>query len=139
MDRRDEDDARWAELRAQPRWCVEDATWAVGAWAASGETLASFGEQHGVHPERLRRWRERLGTTQTEIIPTVGTGGGLAAPTVALVPVTIRSTALPAMEGNEGTVVVTAGGVRIAIRDASTTSPDWVARLLVQLSAAVAS
>ena len=136
MDRRDEDD-RWKGLRARPRWCVEDATWAMAAWAASGETLASFGERHGVHPERLRRWRERLGTTQTETSPTVGTGQRLPAPAVALVPVTVRSAALPAMEGSE--VVVTAGGVRIAIRDASATSPDWVARLLVQLSAAVAS
>lgn len=139
MDRRDGDDARWAELRARPRWCVEDATWAMAAWAASGETLASFGERHGLHPERLRRWRERLGTMQTETIPTVGMGQRPAAPAVALVPVTVRSAAMPAMEGSEGGVVVTAGGVRIAIRDASATSPDWVARLLVQLSAAVAS
>jgi hypothetical protein len=111
----------------------------MSAWAASGETLASFGERHGVHPERLRRWRERLGTTQTETRLMAGTARGPAAPAVALVPVTVRSAALPAMEGSEGAVVVTAGGVRIAIRDASTTSPDWVARLLVQLSAAVAS
>jgi hypothetical protein len=139
MDRRDGDDARWAELRARPRWCVEDATWAMAAWAVSGETLASFGERHGVHPERLRRWRERLGTAQTETSLIAGRGRGPAAPAVALVPVSVRSTALPAMEGGEGAVVVTAGGVRVVVRDASATSPDWVARLLVQLSAAVAS
>jgi hypothetical protein len=134
MERRDEEN-RWAELRAQQRWTEEEARWAVAAWAASGETLVSFGEAHGVHPERLRRWRERLGVTQTE----KSTAGREAAPAVALVPVAVRPPTLPMMVGNEGAVVVVVGGARIVINDGAATSPDWVARLVAQLSTGVVS
>lgn len=139
MNNRDGDEGRWAQLRARPRWTAEEAKWAVAAWAASGETLASFGESRGVHPERLRRWRERLGNRQADMIPAPGPGNGTAAPTFALVPVTVRPRAAPAVAGDEGAVVVTVGELRIAIRDLSATSPDWVARLIARASAEVAS
>jgi len=137
MDKRDADEGRWAQLRARRRWGVQEAKWAVAAWAASGETLASFAESRGVHPERLRRWRERLGNLQSDM--SAAPGQGTAAPTLALVPVTVRPRVTPPVAGDEGAVVVTTGELRIAIRDLNATSPDWVARLIARAAAEVAS
>jgi len=138
MEKRQGEEALWARLRARRRWTADDARWAVAAWAASGDTLVAFGEGHGVHPERLRRWRERLGTAPTRVDAGVPVGRGTAAP-VTLVPVAVRSAGRPLAVEDEGAVVVSAGQVRIAIRDLSATSPEWVARLVGRLAAEVAS
>jgi transposase-like protein len=41
-------------------WRSEDARVAVEAWDRSGETLAAFGRRHGIKPQRIRRWADRL-------------------------------------------------------------------------------
>ncbi len=133
MEKREEDEARWARLREKRRWGADDAKWAVGAWAASGETIAAFAARHGLHRERLRRWRSRLnaprGTHRPPPAQPPATARG-----VALVPVSVRTSTPLAMD-DDSRVVVSAGGVRIGIRDLSSTSPDWVARLVGRLAA----
>ena len=48
-------------IAARPRWTAEDATKVLEAAAASGLPLAKFAEQRGLAPQRLSRWRRRLG------------------------------------------------------------------------------
>jgi hypothetical protein len=41
-------------------WREPDAQHALGAWQASGLSLAAFARQHGLQVQRLRRWKQRL-------------------------------------------------------------------------------
>jgi len=41
-------------------WRAADAEQVVAAWRRSGESVAAFARQHGVHAVRLLRWRARL-------------------------------------------------------------------------------
>ena len=41
-------------------WREAEARVVVAAWRRSGETLAAFARQRGVHPRRLARWARRL-------------------------------------------------------------------------------
>ena len=58
---------RGAELRAALQgdyWRAASAELIVTAWEQSGETLAAFARRHGVRPNRLARWRDRLRKTR---------------------------------------------------------------------------
>lgn len=44
-----------------PRWTREQARAALAELTASGLTVAAFARKVGVHPQRLRSWRSRLG------------------------------------------------------------------------------
>lgn len=133
MEDREMEGNRWERLRERRRWKVDDGRWAVEAWVASGETVAAFADRHSVHRERLRRWCRRLGRRRGARVVAAGQRRK-ASREVALVPVSVRGSA-PVMMGDDGGVVVTAGGVRIAVRDLGATSPDWIARLVGRLAA----
>ena len=136
MEKREEEETRWARLVERRRWRADDARWAVATWAASGETIAAFAARHGLHRERLRRWRSRLDGPRGARRQRPDRPQTAARP-VALVPVSVRTSTPLAMD-DDSRVVVAAGGVRIGIRDLSSTSPDWVARLIGRLAAEVA-
>ena len=136
MEKRETEEARWARLHERRRWSTDDAKWAVEAWAASGETMAAFADGHGIHRERLRRSRRRLDAHRVARRPAAG-GPRAAAREVALVPVSVRGST-PLAVGGDGAVVVSAGGIVIAIRDLSATPPEWVARLIGGLASEVA-
>lgn len=136
MEKREAEETRWARLRERRRWRAEDASWLVEAWVASGETMVAFADGHGIHRERLRRWRRRLDVQRRARRPVVA-GRQEAGRAVALVPVSVRASAATA-GGDGSAVVVSAGGVRIAIHDLNATSPEWVARLVGSLAAEVA-
>jgi len=133
MEERETEEKRWQRLRERRRWNADDGRWAVEAWAASRETMAGFADRHGIHHERLRRWCRRLGGRRGARVPAPAQQR-VAAREVTLLPVTVRTSA-PVTVGDDGGVVVSAGGVRIAVRDLSATSPDWVARLVGRLAA----
>jgi hypothetical protein len=41
-------------------WRAEDARVLVEAWQRSGQRLSAFASRHGIRPERLARWADRL-------------------------------------------------------------------------------
>jgi len=51
-------------------WRPESAELVVSAWEQSGETLAAFARRHGLRPERLARWRDRLRRARVAGSPT---------------------------------------------------------------------
>ncbi len=46
--------------RQRRRWSEADAVRVLADQEDSGLSLPEFARRHGVHPERLRRWRSRL-------------------------------------------------------------------------------
>ena len=104
---------RGAELRAALQgdyWRAASAELIVTAWEQSGETLAAFARRHGVRPNRLARWRDRLRKTRgparlrfhpVKVRETPVDGVARSAPVVA--------------EGGSGLELVLRGGRRILI------------------------
>lgn len=98
--------ARWSEAEARPF---------VEAWRRSGMELGEFASARGVHPQRLRRWADRLGDTE-------GTE-----PALRLVPAVVRpAVAVVCVE-------LPAAGIRIEVADPSEESARWVAMLVQAL------
>ena len=44
------------------RWTARKASAMLEEYEASGLSMAEFSRERGLHPERLRRWRSRLGS-----------------------------------------------------------------------------
>jgi len=95
------------------RWTAADAESVLAELEASGQTLAEFGRERGVHPMRLLRWRKRLGSAPSSM---------------ALVPVTV-SGARAIRVGDAGLVVETSS-VRVEIYDYERAAAAWVAELV---------
>jgi len=53
----------------QTRWTRQQASAMVVELDASGLSLAEFSRQREIRPERLRRWRSRLGHIPTSTVP----------------------------------------------------------------------
>lgn len=51
---------RLQEVVAKGYWRADDATVVVDALEASGMSLAAFCRTHGIHANRVARWRKRL-------------------------------------------------------------------------------
>ena len=104
---------RGAELRAALQgdyWRADSAELIVTAWEQSGEILTAFARRHGVRPNRLARWRDRLRKTRgparlrfhpVKVRETPVDGVARSAPVVA--------------EGGSGLELVLRGGRRILI------------------------
>lgn len=43
------------------RWSEHEARGALSAWRKSGLSLERFAKERGLVPQRLRRWRDKLG------------------------------------------------------------------------------
>jgi hypothetical protein len=104
---------RGAELRAALQgdyWRADSAELIVAAWEQSGESLTAFARRHGVRPNRLARWRDRLRKTPEPA-------------RLRFHPVKVRETpvdgiarSVPAVaEGGSGLKLVLRGGRRIVI------------------------
>lgn len=93
------------------RWTEEDGRSAVAEWRASGKPLDAFARRHGLRPQRLAWWRDRLEASRP-----------------ALVPVTVRAaaTTTPA-------AVLCVGELRVEVADVSQLSPAWIAALAAAL------
>jgi hypothetical protein len=99
------------------QWKAGEARRVMEAWQASGLPLATFARRHGLTPERVRWWRQRLGEWRApgeealRLVPAVVTG--LPPPTAASV-VTLRAP----------------GDVVIEIADAGAVPAGWLSALV---------
>jgi len=108
------------------RWNANTARKVLGAWRASGSSLAAFGREHGIGTWRLGWWRKRL---------EAGAGRRTAGAT-AVAPLTF----LPAMVVSGGgagarVAVRLPGGVEVEATDVSALPASWVAALARELGA----
>jgi hypothetical protein len=116
-----EDEQRWARLRSDKPWTADDARWVFESQVASGQTIAAFAAQRGLHVNRLYEWRARLkkrrvNDKSTRVRP------------VALVPVTVQPTAVTI--AGDCALVISTNGVRVEVRELNGASRSWVAELL---------
>jgi hypothetical protein len=91
----------------------------LAKWEKSGLSLHAFAKQRGYVPERLRRWRRKLG------------GPEVHEPTGRLVPVEIPETFPRVLEQDDRIELVLAGGVRLLLQSRS--DPQRVAQLVAAL------
>ena len=112
-----------AQLR-RSRWTASTARWVLATQAASGERLTGFARRHGLRPQRLFWWRDRLAEW---------TGEGSTAP--QLVPaVTVESSRMTSVPGSPAPQVrVQVREVAVEISDAAAVPPGWLAELLREL------
>ena len=99
------------------RWSADDARRVLAAWGASGERLSPFARRHGLNPQRLTWWRDRLGEWETT---PAATGG-------SLVPVVSGVTAGAPVR------LHVPGGATVEI-DSEAVPAAWVASLLRELA-----
>jgi hypothetical protein len=97
------------------RWTAAVATALLDELDTSGQTLAAFADEQGLHPVRLSRWRRRLAARGVQ-------------PTTALVPVTVKGETSIRV-GSAG-IVVEVGAVRVEVHDYERASAAWVAELV---------
>lgn len=111
-------EARWAELR-DGRWSRSDAREVMDAWSASGDSARGFASRHGLNPQRLYWWRQRL----TEVLDSP-----LRDPVTALVPVKV----VDASE-TTGAMVLLHLSSGVVLEVPPSVSPEWVAALVRSL------
>ena len=98
------------------RWTEDEARAALDAWKLSGLGAHAFARQHGITPQRLYWWRERVA----------------ARPLVSLVPGEIVDGKRDDQgERERAHVVIRVGEATIEIADAGVT---WVAKLVRELA-----
>lgn len=105
-------------FRARQRWSEAEARKELTSWQESGLSLHAFAKQRGYVPERLRRWRQKLGSPVEAHPP-------------RLVPVEIPETFRPLPERVECIELVLPRGVRMILQ--SQTDPQIVAQLVAAL------
>ena len=110
---------RFTHLRTA-HWSEADAREVLAALDASGESVSTFAEHHGLHPHRLWRWRRKL--SQAAQARAKGEDGPLEQ--VAFAPVVVSGL------GREVAVVVRVGSVEIEIVDTSGVEASWLAALV---------
>lgn len=106
----------WRSLR-KSRWTADDGRRVVGAWQGSGEGATRFARRHGLNPQRLYWWKDRLSEWES----TKEAGGG------SLVPVVSREAAVAAVRLR----LLDGGTVEI---DSEAVSAAWVASLIRELA-----
>lgn len=74
--------------RSSEPWTPTEAEIVLSALAGSGLSIHEFGEQHQIHPTRLRRWHTRLGLP----IPVVATTDAAPRESTRLVELVARRT-----------------------------------------------
>lgn len=90
-----------AALGARKRWTVMEGRAVMRAMQATGASVAAFAAEHGLHVERLRRWRKRVG--KGAVVRSGGTPKTLRIP---VVPVAVVGGAAVKFEVVIGDVVV---------------------------------
>jgi transposase-like protein len=92
----------------------------LDAWRASGESVTGFAQRHGLVPQRLCWWRQRL----DEAAPTKEEAAVVQSQdeTPAFVPVEVRAAEPIA----DLAVVVVGADLRVEVRGLDATSAAWV-------------
>jgi len=115
-----------AELqRLKPlQWTKTDAERVLALWRASGRPLETFAHEHGLVPQRLRRWRQLL-TDERPPAP------------LRLVPaVVVAEAPRPLAPARPPVVVHAARACTVEVAEPAQVSPEWVAALLLALGTA---
>ena len=100
--------------RGGKRWSETEARRLLASWEESGVTLTAFAKRRGYHPERLRRWKQKLSRKSEPA-------------SARLVPVEITGTVPGSREGTPSRIELELSlGVRL-IAEAQT-DPEIVAR-----------
>lgn len=103
-----------AEERAE-RWTAAAASSVLVELEESGQSIAAFARDRGLHPVRLARWRKRLASVpRTAPAP--------------LVPVTVNG-ARSIRVGSAGIVIET-GAMRVEVHDYEPAAAAWIAELI---------
>ena len=116
-------------LRGPQQWSEEQGRFVVEAWEASGDTVPTFARRTGLTPQRVYRWKERLGqggeaATRALAVPLAS----------AFVPVTVRAeAAVPRGRVGAAVTVVVSSALRIEVAELDATSAAWVASLVQSL------
>ena len=97
------------------KWTAAVAKAVLDELDASGQSLAEFAAEQGLHPVRLSRWRSRLASRALQ-------------PTAALVPVTVNGAR--SIQVGSASVVVETNVMRVEIHDHERTAAAWVAELI---------
>lgn len=71
------------KAKRRTRWTPEGARLVLAEFAGSGMSVGAFAAARGLHPQRLYRWRQRLGPTAPTVTPArtfaeVRVGGGVS-------------------------------------------------------------
>ena len=99
------------------RWKASDAQRALSAWESSGESMSGFARRHGLSPQRLLWWRERLKAKRSP-------------ERVSLAPLVLRSIG----ESAPGAVTIEVdGGIMVHVREVERAPASWVAALVSAL------
>jgi hypothetical protein len=114
---------KWiTQLRGPKQWKPEDARRVLGAWEESGESIAGFAYRHGINAQRIKWWRDRVPASTPSL-----------APSVTLVPVTVRPTLAPTASSPALSLMV-GDVVRVDVADASRVPPLWFAAVVEALA-----
>lgn len=111
---------RLEELRDE-RWTEADARFVLRAQHGSGQSVLEFAREHGLIPQRLWRWRSRLGDVSTvteEVEP------------LSFAPVVVTGL------GRSAVVVVRVGDIEVEVIDPSKVEPRWIVELAEAATAA---
>jgi hypothetical protein len=118
-----EKERRVAQLCGSKSWTEGDARLVLEALAGSGETVVGFARRMKLGADRVFRWRKRLGAAAC--VP-----GSAKFP--SFVPMEIRAERSVRPAADMGAVICI-GSVRMEMRELSTTSAAWVARVMRSL------
>lgn len=113
-----------AALRGPRHWTADEGRRVLAVWKRSGEAMAPFAQRHGINPQRIAWWSDRLSSTSS------------APPAMTLVPVTVRAATSPAATTLAGAALslVIGGDLRIDVVDASRVPPLWLAAVVDAIS-----
>jgi hypothetical protein len=123
---RDTKDGWIARLRRRRPWTPAEARRVLDAWRASGESATGFARRHGLVPQRLCWWRDRLAAAT---LPKEEAIVQSQDETPAFVPVEVRAAEPIA----DLAVVVVGADLRVEVRGLDATSAAWVAALVRSL------
>jgi transposase-like protein len=115
---------RWLARAKDQRWTQEDAERVLSVVAASGESIEAFARRHELVPERLYRWRRRLGDARPRATAAVA-GASEAA---QFIPVVVRGAG-----SGTAAVAITLGALKIEVADPGSVPPTWLASLVAEL------
>jgi transposase-like protein len=107
--------AKLAELRERRRWTKDDARDVLEAQERSGESVRTFALAHGLHANRLYKWRALLAEEER------GSGD---VEQLSFAPVVVTGL------GRVPTLVVRLGELEIDVLDPQKVEPRWLAQLI---------
>jgi transposase-like protein len=89
----------------------------IAAWEESGQSMKTFCRSRGIHPERLGRWRRRLGTSKPVATQEQGRGW-------------VEAVISGAGEASTAVVVQLRSGDRIEVADPARVDAAWLSKLV---------